>query len=97
MAKVTIGDRELDVKQATLGFLKKKLIPARKALVEASEEDTPDRMVDLVFCYVGHNDGVTREWLLDVLPADPTEIVRAVISASGQKVGTVQPGEAARP
>lgn len=96
MATVRIGELDLDVKRATLGFLKKKLTPARKVLSAAGEDDMPDALAGLVHCYVGHNEGVTADWLLEALPADPSAIIRELIVASGQKVAEPKPGEAAR-
>lgn len=84
MPTVNIGGRDFDVKPATLGFLKRKLMPARKALAAASEEETPDRLAELIHCYVGHN-GVTVEELLDLLPADPRQVMLDCIVASGQQ------------
>jgi hypothetical protein len=97
VATVRIGERDLEVKIATLGMLKKKLIPARAALKAATEEESPDRMAEIVHCYVGHNPDVTVEWLLETLPADPSEILRACIAASGQKVREPAAGEATGP
>ena len=96
MAKVRIGGLDLEVKQATLGFLKRKLIPARKKLAAAGEDDMPDRLAELVYCYLEGNEGVDVQWLLDALPADPAAIIRELIVASGQKVIEQKPGEAAR-
>ncbi len=96
MARVHIGGLDLEVKQATLGFLKRKLIPARKAMIAAGEDDMPDRLAELVFVYVEGNEGVNVEWLLNALPADPASIIRELIVASGQKVIEQKPGEAAR-
>lgn len=97
MATVRIGDRDLEVKLATLGFLKRKLLPARKALLAANEEETPDRIVAIIYCYVGHNEGITEEWLLDNVPVDPSSIMRACIVASGQQPREAAAGEAVSP
>jgi hypothetical protein len=97
VATVRIGERDLEVKKATLGFLKHKLIPARKRLNTANEEEMPDRVAELVLCYVDGNEGVDRDWLLDNLPADPSEAIRDCIVASGQTPKAASAGEAARP
>jgi hypothetical protein len=95
VATVRIGERDLDVKVATLGFVKHKLIPARKALQEAADESaTIDAIVGLILPYVEHNEGVTAEWLLEHLPAEPHETLRECARASGQKVKEPSPGEA---
>jgi len=85
MATVRIGDRELDVKPATLGFLKKKLLPAQEA-IDAAGNDAPDRIADLILLYVGHNDGVDRDFILDHVPADPYGTLIALSRAAGQRV-----------
>lgn len=97
MGTVTIGGRELAVKQqgepGGLGLLKKTTLASQK-LAGSTPETYPDNAADLVLCYVGHNDGVTAEWLQEQLPADVGEVLRAYILASG---GKVSEGEAQRP
>lgn len=96
MATVKIGDRDLEVRPATLGFLRHKLVPARKALSAAqTDEAIVDAMANLVFVYVGHNDGITLEWIFDHAPANTADLLRECLVASGQKVASK--GEAARP
>lgn len=96
MATVRVGDRDLDVRPATLGFLRHKLVPARKRLVAAEgEESGIDAVANILFVYLGHNEGVTLEWIFDHAPADPSALLRDCLTASGQKVAA--PGEAERP
>jgi hypothetical protein len=96
MATVRIGDRDLDVKPSSLGFLKRKLLPAKAAVLAAkTEEETIDAVVSVLLLYVGHNPGIDAEWLLDNVPENPSETVAAVTAAAGQKAGP--PGEAKSP
>lgn len=98
MGQVTIGGRALEVKQQQgeggLGLLKRTALAGEK-LAASSGKDYPDAAADLVACYVGHNEGVTRDWLLERLPADCAEVLRDCIVASGGKVA--DPGEAKGP
>jgi len=99
MATVKIGDKELVVRGATLGFLKK-LLPAKRKMREAEAADDDARKVDalaeLIHCYVGEpvNEGITVEWLLENLPMDPTSIMGEIFGAAGQKVAQATSGEA---
>lgn len=96
MATVTIGGRELSVPHTTLGVLKKRLIPARRAVAEATtEEASIDALVELILVYVGHNAGVDAEFILDNVPGDPRSLIAACVAASGQQVAPA--GEAPRP
>lgn len=96
MATVTIGGRELSVAHTTLGLLKKRLIPARRVVAEATtEEQSIDALVALILEYVGHNPGVDAEFILDNVPGDPRDVIAACVAASGQKVSPA--GEAPRP
>lgn len=96
MASVTIGGRELSVKPATLGFVRHKLIPARKRMADAgSDEATCDALAELLLVYVGHNEGVTLEWIFDNVPMGAGDLLRECAEASGQKLAA--PGEAVRP
>lgn len=98
MATVTIAGRELRVweRQAEGGLGKtKRAIQAEIALREAKPQEVPDRLADLVLAYVGDNDGVDAAWLLEHLPADCEEILKACSAATGAKAGP--PGEAPRP
>ncbi len=100
MATVRIGEKDLEVKPATLGFLKHKLIPWRKRLAETTDEVAfLDLIVDGIGLYVG--DQVSREWLEEHLPASAHEVLSACAEASGLSRGTpstaakAAPGEAA--
>src|SRR3954471_23375567 len=100
MATVTIGDRVLDVKPATLGFLRNKVAPVRKKIADVQGDDAAfcDAAADWILAYVGHNDGITREWILDNVSANPFDVIRACTIASGQKLKEAdKTGEAARP
>lgn len=95
MATVKIGDKELSVphRQSEGGLLRmKNTIEAELAVGAAKGVEIPDAWAKLVHCYVGHNEGVTVEWLLSKLPADCTEILTACVIASG--VAVAKPGEA---
>lgn len=96
MATVRIGDRDLEVKPITLGFVKHKVLPAKKR-VEAStkDEEAIDAMVAFVKIYVGHNEGVTDEWLLDNVPENAWPLIALCRKAGGQP--DAPPGEAKSP
>ena len=97
MASVTIGGRSLDVwNRQTPGSLgkMKAVAHAEAALAAAKGAANFDAIADLVACYVGHNEGVTVEWLLTVLPLDCMETLSACIRASGSEVAA---GEAKSP
>lgn len=98
MATVKIGDRELAVLSPEtpggLGRLEKTLLA--EAAVQAARVEPltyPRKMAELVMTYVGHNEGMTVDWLLTVLPVSCGEIVTACVLASQGK--TSAPGEAA--
>jgi hypothetical protein len=103
MATVRIGERELDVwhRQQDGGLGKsKRVILAELALRKAPVEEIPDRWADLIGCYVGHNEGVTVDWLLKTLPADCRDVNRACMLASGltpAEPAEATPGEATSP
>ena len=98
MATINLGGRDLAVKHQQepggLG-LQKALALANKKLASSSEFDYADNAAALLACYVGHNEGVTTDWLLEQLPADCSEILRRCIVASGGKL--TQPGEGLSP
>jgi len=82
MATVRIGDRELDVKPATLGFLKRKVIPWQATMSAAEGEAAIDQIAAGFLLYVGHNEGVTADWLLENLPANTYDLFKAVVAAA---------------
>lgn len=83
MATIRIGDRELEVKVATVGFLKYQIIPWRKRLQATNDDEVEilDWIVDGIALYLG--DQVTRDWLEATLPATAHEVLRACAEASG--------------
>jgi hypothetical protein len=95
---VVIGGRELAVRRQDepggLGLLKRVTLASKK-LRDGGVDDYPDNAADLIGCYVAHNEGVTRDWLLEQLPADCTAILVRCGEASGAK--RAAPGEAASP
>lgn len=94
MATVRIGDKDLDVKPTTLGFIKRKLLPAQRALDEAKGDiEGGERLIELLHLYVGHNEGASIEWLEDVIPiSDYARLAKECPVAAGQQA---RPGEAA--
>lgn len=89
MATIRIGDRDLDVADATIGFWKRV-----KAL--SGGNATVDNVAGLIFEAVGHNDGITREWLEDHLPMNSDKL-RAkfdeLLVANGLQVKEEAPAE----
>lgn len=99
MPRVNVGGRELEVRPATLGFVKRTWRPLRDRLIaeqgrveglaQISEEDgdqVAGLLVDAVLAFVGHNEGVTREWVEDQMPLDQGPIralLRMLTDASG--------------
>lgn len=105
MATITIGGRELDVRPATLGFVRRALLPWKKSapvfeepadLAAAADLEAAiiDWQVAGALLYIGHNDGITADWLLEHV-RDAGELLRELARASGQTEPA--PGEAARP
>ena len=93
MATVTIGGRQLDVKQTTLGMLKAQDRMAARAREAKSGSELADLIVEELLLYVGHNEGVTADWLLDHVQFRGG--LAAVRAAAGQE--PAPPGEAPRP
>ena len=93
MATVTIGGRVLDVKPCTVGMWKRKLRPYQKDVGTLDDDAAVDRTVDLLLAFVGHNEGVTAEWLDEQLPMPPHPVLAEVLRASGLQ--GAKPGEAA--
>lgn len=91
MASITINGRQLQVLAGDapggLGRAKRAAL-AEKALRDCQLEEVMDRVADMVLAYVGQNEGVTREWLLENLPADCSSILRECFAASWPKVST---------
>lgn len=95
MSAITIGGRVLDVPRETLGFRKHKLLPWRASAMEVKDPAADiEVMLDGILLFVGHHDGVTREWLEDHATGDTLiECMRA-----SQGVAAVAPvGEAKGP
>lgn len=90
MATVTIGGRELAVwsrkEPGSLGKLKRAIV-AERALQMCEVETMPDAIAGLVLVYVGHNEGVTQDWLLEQLPADASDVLRDCVAATRSTVG----------
>jgi len=82
MATVNIGGRDLDVKPATLGFLKRKVIPWQATMATAEGEAAIDQVVTGFLLYLLPADGVDADWLLANLPAESAELFKAVVAAS---------------
>lgn len=99
MAAIHIGGRDLDVRAQTLGMVKHKLRPWRAA--DVKDDGHEDHAAAFFHIYVGHNDGVTLDWLLDNLPADAaalTKLMREVVIAAGSTPREQTPaGEAVSP
>lgn len=97
MATIEIAGRKLEVKPATIRIWKDQWVPykADVALIEASKDEVKlvERAIDLMLVFIGHNDGVTKEWILDnatwPLPLDD------VLTAAGLRKKDPAPGEGA--
>ncbi len=104
MATVKIGDRELRVlhKSEPGSFLvDHKLVLAWADVAEAAPAQHHPKMASVILCYVGgHNEPpVTLEWLLEKLPGDLKELMRALREAAGhpQADAEAAAGEGSRP
>jgi hypothetical protein len=102
MGTVMLGGRTLDVKPATMGFVRRKFLPA------LDELQTKEEWAPILLLYLGHNEGVTAEWLEDELmlnplpdrqdlPPDGLTFLKQCMAAAGQKVIEPKPGEAQSP
>lgn len=95
MATVLVDGRELDVKPARLGLLKV-LLPAQRKREEAIEAKDDATMVhataEILFAYLGHNEGITVQWLLDHGPLKAAMLILECMKAAGQEVAAA--GEA---
>jgi hypothetical protein len=88
MATVRIGGKDLDVRPTTLGFIKRKLVPAQNA-VDAVESEIAkaEKFIEMILLFVGHNEGVTPEWLEDAIPISGyAQLAKDCAIAGGQKV-----------
>lgn len=95
MATIKIGGRDLDVKPATVGFWARTTEFGRKAAAnELQGSEVITASVDLIVEAVGHNDGVTREWLENNLPFPPTKEYGAILELTGLIVREAPKGEA---
>ena len=102
MPTVTIGGRVLETlpvahpsAQGYLGWRKHKLLPWRKAaLAVVGEEADIEAAFDGILLIVGHNEGVTREWV----EANATATSLGECLRAAQGLGQDAPtGEAASP
>lgn len=92
MPKLTIAGRELEVRPATLGFLKKQLRPWRQKYVDTfTEEQAEAWFAEGVALYLGEQ--VDVAWL-DANVVDPAKFLRALAAAAGM---TGASGEVASP
>jgi hypothetical protein len=110
MATITLGGRELDVKPATLGFLKREILPWKRDTpkrvpgteldiggIADLEEEIINWRVRGLLLYLGHNTGVDATWIEDHV-VDVEAAVTKVIAAAGQEPAPkATPGEAPRP
>lgn len=96
MATIEIGGRKLEVAKPTLGFMKKRRLPWLKSFDPATTDEAGaiDHTVEGLFLYLGHNEGVTREWLEENATA---ETLPEVMRLSHPGAAPAAPGEAARP
>jgi hypothetical protein len=84
MATIKIGGKDLEVKQATVGFWLRTTEFGRKAASgELQGPAVIAASVGLILEAVGHNDGATREWLENNLPFPPTAEYGEVLEACG--------------
>lgn len=111
MASVKVGERELEVAEATFGFVKRKWRPLRARLVAEAErlaategytQEDEDRIgeifTDAAMLFLP---GCEREWVEDHLPVERAALsafLRRLTDAAGiTKPGEESPGEAPRP
>jgi hypothetical protein len=102
MATVEIGGRTLDVRPATCGFVRRRAELGHKLKAAKDDVEAADTVAEILMHYLGHNDGVTPAWLLDVVPwyqdfSEPFETLMRCAEAAGQKPERPTPGEAPRP
>jgi hypothetical protein len=95
VATVLVDGRELDVKPARLGLLKV-LLPAQRKREDAIAAKDDATMVhataEILFAYLGHNEGITVAWLLEHAPVRPSQLILECMKAAGQEVAAA--GEA---
>lgn len=83
MATVRIGGRDLDAKPASTGFYVRTLEIDAKIKQGLTIHGFVMLMIDLIMETVGHNEGVTRQWLQDNVSFPPEKEFAAVLVAAG--------------
>jgi hypothetical protein len=90
---ITIGRRSLTVRECTFWDVAHKIGPFQK---KAKEEGlSHDDIFGMFLYFVGHNEGVDREWLEKHMPANlrrTMDLLLSVFESSGLERG--KPGEA---
>ena len=96
MGTITLGGRELAVQPMprTLGSIKWRVRWRERFAAEKDLGAQVDLRAEYLLRYLGHNEGVTADWLLDNVPDDARETMAAVRRAAGEDAA---PGEASRP
>jgi hypothetical protein len=84
MATVNIAGVDLDVRPATLGFLRNSTIPWKDRLRSAqTEAEAVDATVEGFLLWIGHNPGVNAAWVLENIPEDSREVMERIRTAGG--------------
>lgn len=94
MATIKIGDRDLDVRECTIGFWNR--LREFHKLKEPDHDVSLARIVGFFFEALGHNEGVTRESLEDSLPLNAVKLnakFNELLLAGGLTSLEPQPGE----
>jgi hypothetical protein len=78
------------VRPATIGSVRRRAELGTSFKSATNDVETIDASLDIIFHYVGHNDGATKEWLAEVVPvyddfSEPSETIAACGRAAGMK------------
>lgn len=74
MATISVGGRDLEVKECTIDLWKDSYRPYQQGVLATMSADPPldvfvreekflDLFLDLALAFIGHNEGVDRKWL----------------------------------
>lgn len=98
MATVKIGGRVLEVRQMTLGMVKREIMPRTQKMKSATTAgDMVDLIIEELVMFLGHNEGVTVDWLLDNVSSAKAQSLMAAVRAAADEEAEPSQGEAPRP
>lgn len=102
MAKLKLGDRELDVPTLLMGTLRKRVRPAREVLERElgaasaegktrsqTEDEVHDAIARFLLPYLDGISGIDLEWISDSLPIDIEQafaVITQVRAAAGERI-----------